>query len=167
MKSVAVGDAIHELMKDRRFAERRAGESVFAAWEEALGQPECRMARPLSLEDGVLTVSASTSTVASEVSLSQESYLGRLNRYFGSVVVRELRVRVHQGSPPLRASQRSTQSPREDFDPKTVSLTAGEVRWADETAAEVESPELRKALKRVLLLRLKHAKWMVDRKHKR
>ena len=165
MKSVLIGEAVRRLLSDDRYAEHRSQESVFAVWDEVVGQPESQMARPLSVEAGVLTVGAATSTVASEVSLSQERYLQRLNRYFGTGVIRELRVRVLQGTPPVSSSKRtkpghSAVDERREFDPSGIALTAAELRWAEQTAAAVESRQVRAALKRVLILRLKHDKWV-------
>ena len=167
MKSFTVGEAVRQFFSHRRYAGCRTRESVFQVWEEVLGLPEARMALPLSLDDGVLTVGAATSTVASEVSLCQEVYLERLNGYFGTGVIQELRVRVLQGTPPTPTTTRtppekSSIGEQRDFDPSAVVLTAVELRWADETAAEVESPDVRAALRRVLLLRLKRAKWEAE-----
>ena len=168
MKSVPIGEAARRLLSDDRYAAHRSQESVFAVWDEVVGQPESQMARPMSIDGGVLTVGAATSTVASEVSLSQELYLQRLQRYFGTGVIRELRVRVLQGTPPVSSSKptrpgQSAVDDRREYDPSAIALAAAELRWAEQTAAAVESRQVRAALKRVLLLRLKHDKWVATR----
>ena len=71
-RSVTAGKAFRQLLSHQRYESHRRLGSVFEAWEEIVGLPEGRMARPLSLEDAVLTVAAATPTVASEVSLLEQ-----------------------------------------------------------------------------------------------
>lgn len=159
MKSVSIGEVLERLFTERGYDRRRRLEALFEEWEQLFGESEGRRVRPLSLEEGVLTVIVPNSTVASEVSFSRERYLERVNAYFGFAVVEELRVRVAEGR--IATYPKENLSPREEepFHPDQVSLSREELAWAEQNAACVQSLALRTSLRRALLLFLKRQKW--------
>ena len=90
----------------------RAGETRFApdrppigasVWRDAVGARIADRARPLSLQDGVLTLLVTSSVWAHELSLLTDDVRGRLEER--GFAVRELRFRVGQ----LPANERATQ----------------------------------------------------------
>ena len=91
-----------------------------------------------------------------------QRYLERINAYFGMDAVQELRVRVLQARAPelsQRESEHRLATDLGEFDPDSVSLDEGELRWVDDTAGQVDTLKVRASLKRVLLLHLKRRKW--------
>src|SRR4051812_14537265 len=87
----------------------RAGENRFArnrppvsarVWAAAMGARIADRARPVYLENGVLTVRVATSVWANELSLLQASLIARLRNE--GVEVKELRFRVGPIDPPAR-----------------------------------------------------------------
>lgn len=160
MRSFRIGKAIDQFLAERGYDRRRSLESVFGVWEEVVGTPFARMAHPLSLENGVLTVGVPNAAVASEVLFSQSQCIARVNGYLGVPAVRELRTRVTNA----RKREPSVFAPREEaesetFQPDAVTLTAQELAWIDENAARVPSAAPRESLKRALTMQLKRQKW--------
>ena len=91
----------------------RAGEDRFAKtraplseriWSQCVGPRIAERARPISLETGVLTVRAATSTWASELSLLETTILERLRA--SGIDVTRLRFRVGPVEPPARPPER-------------------------------------------------------------
>lgn len=91
----------------------RAGEHRFALhrppiatriWTMAMGVRVAERAKPISLENGVLTVRVATSVWANELSFLQASLIERLRDQ--GVAVNELRFRVGPIEPPARPPER-------------------------------------------------------------
>ncbi len=91
----------------------RAGEDRFAwhrppiatrVWTLAMGVRVAERAKPISLENGVLTVRVATSVWANELSFLQASLIERLRDQ--GVAVTELRFRVGPIDPPARPPER-------------------------------------------------------------
>jgi hypothetical protein len=161
-----IGEVLGRYFADKNYDRRRSVESMFDMWDVVMGAPECDLARPLSLEDGLLTLAAANSTAASDVSFGQAKYIQRVNAYFGGgAVVREVRVRVAPGqlarSPVDDTALAADAEGPEDFafDPTSVALSAEELAWADEMAAHLEGVETRKRYRRLLLTQLRREKW--------
>jgi len=148
------------LFGGRGYDRRRLLETLFGEWERVIGEREARFVRPLSIEEGVLTVVVPNSTVASEVSFSRERYLERVNAFYGFAAVEDLRVQVappESGeAPPRKTTRKDAEEP---FRPEDVVLTREELAWVEENAAHVESITARTPLRRALLLFAKRQKW--------
>src|SRR5580704_15474010 len=86
-------DAILERAGESRFAPDRAPIGP-PAWRDAVGARIAERARPLSLQDGVLTLLVPSSVWAHELSLLSDDVRARLQERGFSV--RELRFRVGQ-----------------------------------------------------------------------
>src|SRR5690242_18931769 len=76
---------------ENRFAPRRPPIAL-AVWVAAVGLRVAERARPVDLQNGVLTVRVATSVWANELSLLQSSIIERLHAE--GVELRELRFRV-------------------------------------------------------------------------
>ncbi|MBM3215411.1 DUF721 domain-containing protein [Candidatus Poribacteria bacterium] len=164
MRSVRIDAVIERLFAKRGYDRRRRIERVFDVWDEVLGEELAKLARPLSVEDGLLTVTVPDSAAASEVSFSREAILHRINDYLGVPAVDDLRTRVQERSRrPREAPGQVPQShvvPAEDaFDPERGTLSQQEIAWIEENAARLEGVEARSGLRRVLMIQLKRAKW--------
>ncbi len=161
-----IGEVLGRYFADRNYDRRRSVESMFDMWDVVVGEPECDLARPLSLEDGLLTLAAANPAAASDVSFGQATYIERVNAYFGGgAVVREVRVRVAPGQftqsraddmPPASESEG-----REEFafDPSSVSLSEEDMAWVDEMSAHLTDAETRKRYRSLLLTQLRRERW--------
>jgi hypothetical protein len=155
-----------QLFAERGYDRRRRLEALFDEWERVVGDNDARIARPLSVEEGVLTVVVPNSTVASEVSFSRERYLTRVNAYYGFAAVQELRVRVDQRGALDAGRGTRERSQREEgrFQPELVALTREELAWVEENAAHVEGIAARTGLRRALMVFVKRRKWESERR---
>jgi len=161
-----IGEVLGRYFADRDYDRRRSVESMFDMWDVVIGEPECGLARPLSLEDGLLTLAAANPAAASDVSFGQAKYIERVNAYFGGgAVVREVRVRVAPGQftrsrADDMASALEPERPEQfAFDPSSVSLSAEELAWVDEMSAHLADAETRKRYRNLLLTQLRRERW--------
>jgi len=81
----------------------RALTPLSTAWSRAVSQPLCRHARPVSLQDGVLTVHAESSVWANLLRNSEKSVVSSL-RESGLSEARSLRIRISPPNPARDAS---------------------------------------------------------------
>jgi hypothetical protein len=123
----------------------RAGESRFApkklpiptrAWSQALGPRIADRTRPLSLENGLLTVRVATSTWATELAMLKP-WLVDLLRTAG-FAVQDIRFRVGQIEAPSRPPERRAA--------RAVPPPAALPRDVAEGLASIADPELREAV---------------------
>jgi hypothetical protein len=98
-------DAILERAGETRFAREREP-IAWSVWREAVGARIAERARPVSLQDGVLTLLVPSSVWAHELSLLTEDVRGRLQER--GLAVRELRFRVGQLPGAERAAELRT-----------------------------------------------------------
>ena len=82
----------------------RALTPLSTAWNQAVSQPLCRHARPVALDDGVLTVHAESPVWANLLRNTEQSVVSAL-RESGLPEARSLRIRI---SPPNPAPARNT-----------------------------------------------------------
>ncbi|MDA1193063.1 MAG: DUF721 domain-containing protein [Candidatus Poribacteria bacterium] len=160
MNSVTVGSALGRFFSERGYDRRRNVETVFTLWEQIVGEDDAKLAHPLSLEKGVLTLAVSNATVGSEVLFSQERFKDRLNTYFGSEAVTEVRTRVHRGK--KREPSVFAQCEPEDafdFNPDDVTLNADELARIEQIAANVGGKKAHSSFKRALTMQMKRRKW--------
>lgn len=123
----------------------RAGESRFApkrlpiptrAWAQALGPRIADRTRPLSLENGLLTMRVATSTWATELAMLKPWLIDRLRNAGFAVSDIRFRVGVIEAAP--RPPERRTS--------RAVPPPAALPRELAEQLSEIEDPELREAV---------------------
>jgi hypothetical protein len=169
--TTSIGEVLGRYFADRDYDRRRSVESMFDMWDVVIGEPECDLARPVSLEDGLLTLAAANPAAASDVSFGQAKYMQRVNAYFGGgAVVREVRVRVAPGqfaqsqADDMEPSSESDGSEDFAFDPGSVSLSAEDMAWVDEMSAHLADGETRKRYRSLLLTQLRRERWDEEQK---
>lgn len=168
MKSIVIGEVLGRYFADRDYDRRRSVESMFDMWDIVVGEPECDMARPLTIDDGLLTLTAANPTVASEVSFAQARYIERVNMYFGAEIVHAVRVRVARAGELTKLDTGDSErvpdrSGEPVFDASQVSLTADDLVWVDEMSSHLDDVETRKRYRSLLLTRLRREKWDASR----
>lgn len=170
MKSIPIGEVLGRYFADRDYDRRRSVESMFDMWDIVVGEPECDMARPLTIDDGLLTLTAANPTLASEVSFAQARYIERVNMYFGAEVVHAVRVRMAPAGGTVNVDAPESEgvpdrSGEPAFDPSQVSLTADDLAWVDEMSSHITDAETRKRYRSLLLTRLRREKWDASREN--
>ncbi|WNM27321.1 DciA family protein [Demequina capsici] len=87
-----MSDAVAALMRRMGWAEQIEITSVTARWREVVGDQIADRCEPLGFEDGVLTVKASTTAWATQLTLMKGQLTHRLNEEFGRDLVKDLKV---------------------------------------------------------------------------
>ena len=88
----ALGDQLDRLLLDRGWKVDVAAGSVMGRWEVIVGLDVARHCRPVTFEDGILTVRADSTAWATQIRLLSSSLLGSIAEAVGPDVVHELRV---------------------------------------------------------------------------
>lgn len=87
-----MSDAVQSLMRRMGWAEQIEVTSVTARWREVVGEQIADRCEPLEFEDGTLTVKASSTAWATQLTLMKGQLIHRLNEELGRDLVKELRV---------------------------------------------------------------------------
>ncbi|MGM1059705.1 DUF721 domain-containing protein [Saccharothrix sp. Mg75] len=87
-----LGRLAARIAADRGWVERLAGGQVFARWPKLVGEDVAEHARPVSFENGELTVQADSTAWATQLRLLQRELIKRIAAGVGNGVVTSLRV---------------------------------------------------------------------------
>ena len=85
-----MAEALNSMLRRMGWSEHIEVASVTARWREVMGDQIADHCEPLSFDDGVLVVRASSSAWATQLTLMQGQVKHRLNEEFGREVVKEL-----------------------------------------------------------------------------
>ncbi|MGH3902373.1 MAG: DciA family protein [Pseudonocardiaceae bacterium] len=89
-----LGRLASRLVADRGWVSRVSAGMVFAKWAQLVGLEVAEHAVPVSLQDGELTVAASSTAWATQLRLLQRQLIARISAGVGSGVVTRLRVQA-------------------------------------------------------------------------
>lgn len=92
------GALLARMVQDRGWQQPVAEGVVFGAWERVVGPEIAAKSRPVTLEDGFLTVEAESTAWATQLRMLSTDILTRISRQVGPGVVR--RIRVHGPAAP-------------------------------------------------------------------
>lgn len=106
-----LGDQLDKLLLDRGWQVDVAAGSVMGRWSEIVGAEVAAHAKPVSFEDGVLTVRAESTAWATQLRLLTSTLLGRMEQAVGADVVEEIRV-VGPNAPTWKHGPRKTHGGR-------------------------------------------------------
>ncbi len=168
MKLTSLSDIVQRLSMERELKHGRSVRDLFDRWDEIVGEPESTIARPVSLFNGTLLLSAETSPAAQEASFAQTTYLARVNQYLGQNAVRSVRIenRGKSASAPASAQPvRRPPAPKPDLE--NVELTEEELAEIRRMASSIQSAKVRRAVERAAAARLKRQKWEALRRQRR
>lgn len=87
-----MGQAVEALLKRMGWTEAVEVASVTARWREVIGDQIADHCEPLSFEDGILTLRASSTAWATQMTLMQGQIRHRINEEFGRDVVKDIKV---------------------------------------------------------------------------
>ncbi|HKR51672.1 MAG TPA: DciA family protein [Pseudonocardiaceae bacterium] len=89
-----LGRLAARLVADRGWVNRVSGGVVFGRWAQLVGAEVAEHAQPVSLQDGELTVQASSTAWATQLRLLQRHLIARITAGVGPGVVTRLRVQA-------------------------------------------------------------------------
>jgi predicted nucleic acid-binding Zn ribbon protein len=88
-----LGRLAARLAEERGWRDRLTTESVFSRWAELVGSDVAEHATPVSLRDGELTVTASSTAWATQLRTLQRQLLAKIAAGVGPDVVRKMKIR--------------------------------------------------------------------------
>jgi predicted nucleic acid-binding Zn ribbon protein len=89
----SLGAALRSLAEDLGIAARLRDYEVFTSWPALVGERIARVAEPVRLEKGVLTVHVAGAPWRNELTLRRREIIGRINAGLGNTVVTDIRFR--------------------------------------------------------------------------
>jgi predicted nucleic acid-binding Zn ribbon protein len=92
-----LGRVASRIAAERGWTNRLAGGQVFGRWAGLVGAEVAEHARPVSLQDGVLTVQAASTAWATQLRLLQRQLLARIAAGVGKDVVQRLKIQGPTG----------------------------------------------------------------------
>ncbi len=166
-----VGQSLQRLLSkwglERQFAIRHA----LSAWEEIVGEPIARIARPLRLENATLWVAVRTHTWAQELTFHKATLLQRLNERVDNFLhpegstepaFRNLRFVVCQNLPSrFQIADEEASSPQTT--PADIELSQSEQEAIANSFADVADERLRTALIRARIASMRYEQWRRQR----
>jgi hypothetical protein len=141
-----LGEILSRLIRSEGYERKSPQGPVFAAWPEVVGELLSQKSWPVSLRKGVLLVQVSDSVWMQELQMQKHQILERIGAVRGGGEITDLRWTVRGA--PTRVSLRKRRA-----HPPVLSsrpLTEEESAWVGAVSAQVEDPDLRKTLQRVL-----------------
>lgn len=91
-----IGDLLDDVIRNRRWGERLRGATVFDRWEQVVGPELAQHCEPVRLAGGVLTVSASSPTWATQLRYLSARIQLNVNQALGEPVVTSVSVVVRR-----------------------------------------------------------------------
>ncbi|WP_062070510.1 DUF721 domain-containing protein [Demequina sediminicola] len=89
---LAMSDAVTALMRRMGWTEQVEMSSVIGRWREVVGDQIADKCEPLSFDEGVLTVRASSTAWATQLHMMNGDIRHRINEEFGREIVRDLKI---------------------------------------------------------------------------
>lgn len=89
-----LGDLVEQLLKDRRWTGRMRSAAVFARWDEVVGAELAQHCQPVRLVGGILVVSASSPSWATQLRWLESQLKLAVNRALGEPLVERVEVVV-------------------------------------------------------------------------
>jgi hypothetical protein len=93
-----IGEIVDGLLREHLFARGLLVGRLAATWNEVVGDRLGPKTAPASLEDGILTVSASDPVWGAQAGFLHEEIRRKVNEVLGSQVVHQVRIVIGRGS---------------------------------------------------------------------
>jgi hypothetical protein len=89
-KTITIGEALDDLVREYRLAPKLKEASVINLWEGITGKVISARTKKIYLKEGVLHIYLTSSVVKNELMMLRESLCSQLNSRAGEVVVKEI-----------------------------------------------------------------------------
>lgn len=142
------GDILGKLLRNLGVDSFAKEHKVFAVWDEAVGEPLCKNARPVAVHYGSLIVAVRDSAWIQELQFMKGDLKKRLNKHLGKGVITDIRFKLGSWEEePEKAGisgdpQDETPPPEPDEETKAQ---------AQEAVADIHDPRLRERMYYMLL----------------
>lgn len=153
-----VGGALHSAFARLGLEGRLAQQQAVVLWAEVAGPQIAAATRAMYVRDGILFVTAKSSTWAHELILRKAALLDGLNRRLGRGVISDIRF-SGRGYREEAAEEKSGPSLPGPDEWQQVELTGAERQSIGEAAGTIEDSDLRALLERVMAHGLRVRRW--------
>lgn len=137
-----LGDIVERTVKRLPLSRRLEDYAVWTVWEDALGAPIARNARPERLRNGTLVVRVGAPAWMQHLHYMKHVMLEELNRRLGREVITNIFFVVGE-----MTAEPPQEEPAGPVEPTAVDTT----RLPEEALDGIDDPELRDSLRRLLL----------------
>jgi predicted nucleic acid-binding Zn ribbon protein len=141
-----LGEILNRLMAQEGYAHRGGQGAVFERWNEMVGEILSQKSWPVSLRNRVLLVRVSGSVWMQELQMQKRQIMERIWDLVGEEEVKDIRWTVRGNVPRMRRPQAPSDPPARATRP----LNEEESAWVEAVASQVEDPDLRNTLGRLL-----------------
>lgn len=140
--ALPVGELLSRSFAGTPLGRRLAEVRVWQVWEKGVGERIARVAHPLSMRDGILTVGVTNAPWLQQLRFLKGEIIARLNGVLGDETIRDIFFK--SGGVPRGGE--ATSSP-----PPPRKLSEGELREIDERVSAIRDPELARILSSLLV----------------
>jgi hypothetical protein len=137
-KPIATSSILDKVLRRAGLTDQARRLAVVRVWAQVVGRDISARTTPVSFSRGTLIVKASSSAWQNELTFLGPSIKAALNEKLGRRMVRTLKVVAGQSAPPAQR----TEAPR-------IEPSRAQVLAAEEAAATITDPELRRAFERL------------------
>jgi len=89
-KTITIGEALADLIREYNLAPRLQEASVINIWEDLTGKVISARTKKISIKDGVMHIYLTSPVVRNELMMLRESLRSQVNKKAGNEVVREI-----------------------------------------------------------------------------
>lgn len=141
-----IGDVISRLMMRERNERRARQGPIFDRWPEVVGDLLAKKCLPVAVRKGVLVVQVADSVWMQELQMQKMEILERIRELVGADTVEDIRWTIRGDAAHFKREKRRS----ERFAPPSRPLNEEEQAWIRAVSAQVEDPDLKENLKRLL-----------------
>ena len=149
---------IRQLIEDKGFKDKIEPRMAIIRWKDVVDPIIYRFSRAVRMEDGVLTVIVTNSTVLAEMRFRKEEILRRYRELMGEGVVRDIQFKLGVLKAPQKAEGGEEEYPLRG-DISGVELTPEEMERVERAVSVLRDEELRERFKRAFIGLIKLRKW--------
>lgn len=139
---------VAKTLENLRLTSQYRSHQVILLWQDIVGGEIASNAMAVSMEQGVLTVNASSSAWMHHLFMLKNEIMGKINNYIGAAVVKDIRFRA--GAVHVRKDEDNSDLPHLGAAIKYTRLTKEEVAQADKLVASVADDGLKRTLRAII-----------------
>ncbi len=150
-----LGETIRELTSNEEVRSKLEESKVFSVWTQVVGPAISENAAPEKIKFGVLYIKTKSPAWAQELKVLDAQIIKQINALLGSHTVREMRF-IHGPLTP-RCDQEDINEGAPDIG--SIRLTQNDLERIEELAGEIEPPEMKERVLRLMVKNKKLEKW--------
>ena len=139
---------VAKTLENLRLTSQYRSHQVILLWQDIVGGEIASNAMAVSMEQGVLTVNASSSAWMHHLFMLKNEIMGKINNYIGAAVVKDIRFRA--GAVRVKKDEEKSDPPHLGAAIKYTRLAKEEVAQADRLVDSVADGGLRRTLRAII-----------------